>query len=133
MGDGLDRVEDLDVAGAAAEVGAEVGRHLLAGEVGALLVDLGLGPHHDAGDAEPALQPAARGEGVGEGLALGLVDTFERDDRLPGDLVEVVLARHDGLAVDQHRAAPALTRRRAAVLGRGDVEFLAQRREQVRM
>ena len=57
-------------------------------EVGALLVDLRLGPHHDAGDAEPALQPAARGERVGEALALVGVDALERDDRLAGDLVQ---------------------------------------------
>ena len=86
------------------------------GERVALLVDLRLGPHHDAGDAEPALQTAARGEGVGEALPLGLVDTFERDDRLAVGLGDVVLARHGRLAVDQHRAAAALTRRRAAVL-----------------
>ena len=57
-------------------------------EVGALLVDLRLGPHHDAGDAEPALQAAAGGEGVGEALPLVGVDALERDDRLAGDLVE---------------------------------------------
>ena len=96
-----------------------------------LLVDLGLGAHDDAGDAETALQPAAGGEGVGERLALGLVDTLERDDRAAVDLVERLLARHDRLAVDQHRAAPALARRRAPVLGRGDVELLAERGQQV--
>ena len=71
--DGLDRVEHLDVAGAAAQVGAEVAGHVVALQRGALLVDLRLGPHDDAGDAEPALQAAARGEGVGELLPLRFV------------------------------------------------------------
>ena len=99
----------------------------------ALLVDLGLGPHDDAGDAEAALQPAAGGEGVGVALALVVVDALERDDRAAGHLGQRLLARHDGLAVDQHRAAPALARRRAAVLGRRDVELLAEGGEQVRV
>jgi hypothetical protein len=133
VGDRFDRVEDLHVAGAAAEVGTEVWGHRLPGERRALLVDLGLGPHDDAGDAEPALQSPARSEGVGEGLPFGFVDAFERDDRLALDLGEVVLAGDGGLAIDEHRAASALSRRRAAVLRRGDVEFLAQRGEQVRM
>ncbi len=133
LGDGLDRVEDLHVAGATTEVGTEMRRHLLAGQRGALLVDLRLGPHHDAGDAEPALEAAARGERVGERLPLGPVHAFERDDRRPLDLVHVALTRNDRLAVDEHGAAPALSRRRAAVLGRGDVELLAQRCQQVRM
>ena len=107
----LDRVEDLDVPGAPAQVCAEVRGHALPGERVALLVDLGLGAHDDAGDAEPALQTAARGEGVRERVALGFVDTFERDDRLAFDLVEVALARDERLAVDQHRAAAALARR----------------------
>ena len=55
LGDRLDGVEDLDVAGAAAQVGARCGA-IPPVEVGALLVDLGLGAHHDAGDA--GLQPA---------------------------------------------------------------------------
>ena len=97
----------------------------------ALLVDLRLGAHHDARDAEAALQPATRGERVGEHLALGLVDALEGDDGLSLDLVHVALAGDDRLAVDEHGAAPALPRRRAAVLRRGDVELVAQCGEQV--
>ena len=133
LGHRLDGVEDLDVAGAPAQVGAEVRRHRGPVEVGALLVDLRLGPHHDAGDAEPALQPAAGREGVGVAPALVGVDALQRDDVLAGHLVEPEVAAHDRLAVDEHRAAPALPRRRAAVLGRRDVELLAQRGQQVRV
>ena len=131
LGDRLDGVEDLDVAGAPAQVGAEVRGHRRPVEVGALLVDLRLGAHDDARDAEPALQPAARGEGLGEPLALVGVDALQRDDLLAGDLLQAEVAADDRLAVDHHRAAAALARRRAAVLRRRDVELLAQRRQQV--
>ena len=66
--------------------------HVVAGEVGALLVDLGLGPHDDAGDAEAALQAAAGGEGVGVAVALVPRQALERDDRLAGHLGQRLLA-----------------------------------------
>ena len=59
VGDGLDGVEDLHVAGAAAEVGAEVAGRVVPGEVGALLVDSALARITMPGRAEPALQRAA--------------------------------------------------------------------------
>ena len=131
LGDGLDGVEDLHVPGAAAEVGAEVRSHRRAIEVGALLVDLRLGPHDDARDAEAALQATAGGERVGEAAPLIGVDALEGHDRRPGDLGQRQVAADHRLAVDEHRAAPALPRRRAPVLRRRDVELLAQRGEQM--
>ena len=133
LGDRLDGVEDLDVAGAAAQVGAEMRRHGVPVEVGALLVDLRLGAHHDAGDAEAALQPATGGEGARRTVALGVVEALQRRDVLAGDLVERLRAADDRLAVDEHGAAATLPRRRAAVLGRRHVELLAERGEQVWM
>ena len=133
LGHRLDGVEDLDVSGAAAQVGAEVRRHGVAVEVGALLVDLRLRPHDDAGDAEATLQPAAGGEGAGVAVALGVVEPFQRRDVASGDLVERLCAADDRLAVDEHGAAAALPRRRAAVLRRRHVELLAQGGEQVRV
>ena len=79
----------------------------LALEVGALLVDLCLGAHDDAGDAEAALQAAARGERVGEPIALVAVDALERDHRLALDLGQRLLAADHRLAVDH---APCSTR-----------------------
>ena len=58
LGHRLDGVEDLDVPRAAAQVGAEMRGHAVPVEIGALLVDLRLGAHHDAGDAEATLQAA---------------------------------------------------------------------------
>ena len=132
-GDQLHRVEDLHVARAPAEVRAEVARRVRPFQVGALLVDERLRPHHDAGRAEPALQRARRREAARVAVAFVLRHPFERRHRLAFDARERELAGDDGLAVEQHRAAAALAGGRAAVLGRGDVEFLTQRREQVRV
>ena len=60
------------------------GAAVVAGEVGALLVDQRLGAHHDARRAEAALQGAAGGERVGVAVALGGVEPSSGDDRLAG-------------------------------------------------
>ena len=133
-GDRLDGVEHLDVAGAAAEVGAEVAGHVVPREVRALLVDL-------------APWPARRCRGCRSRTAARRRRRTRRRtaaaprrrspssviDRAPLHLGQRRLARDHGLALDQHRAAAALTRRRAAVLGRGDVQLLPQRGQQVRV
>ena len=66
----LDGIEHLDVAGAATEVRTEVARRLFAGERCPVLVDQCLGPHDDAGRAEPALQRTTRRECVGHTVDL---------------------------------------------------------------
>ena len=131
--DGLDRVEHLDVAGTATEMRTEVASHVGTLEIRALLVDLCLRPHHDARDAESALEPSTRGESVGKPRPLCCIDTFECEDLLPGHLGHRLLAAHDRLAVDVHRAAPALTARRTSILGRREIEFVSQRGQQMRM
>jgi len=105
--------------------------HVLTFECRTLLVDLRLGAHDDARDAEATLQTTARRKGRGELLPFDGCDTFKRRYRFAGDLLQTRLARHHGLAVDQHGAATALPGRRTAVLRRRDVEFFAQCRQQV--
>ena len=117
-GERLDRVEDLDVSGAPAEMSAEQTGSAVTGDRLAVggLVEHGLGAHDDARGAEPALEGAVGGEGGSHAIPLGGVDTLERHDRCSLDPFEGGLARDPRLAVDEHSAAPALTRRRAAVL-----------------
>ena len=133
LGERLDRVEDLHVTRAAAQMSTEMATGLLLGQRLALLVDQRLRSHDDAGGAEAALQSAAGGEGVGVAIHLTGVEPLDRVDRLPGDPVERHRARHDGLAVDEHGAAPTLALRGTAVLGRREAEFLTDRREKVGM
>ena len=63
------------------------------------------------GMQNPHCSPPHAANAFGERVPLGLVDPFERDDRGALDLGHVALAGHDRLAVDEHGAAPALTRR----------------------
>ena len=74
----FDRVEHLHVARATTQVCTEVTRHVVALEPRALLVDLRHRPHHDAGNAESALQATAGGERVGVLRAFRLSDAFQR-------------------------------------------------------
>ncbi len=129
----LDGVEDLDVPRAAAQVGAEMAGRVLAGEIRPLLVDEALCSQHDAGDAEPALEGSAFGEGLGVATALILRHALQGDHVLPLGAAERHLARHDGLAVEQDGAAPALAARGAPVLGARDAELLAEGGQEVGM
>ena len=90
LGDSLVGVEYLHVAGAAAQVCAEVTGHVVALQVGTLLVDLRFRPHHDARDTEPALQTTTGCERIGEASALSGVDAFQRGDAAASDLVDRV-------------------------------------------
>ena len=114
----LDRVKDLHVAGATTQMRAKQARCPLTGDrlTGGGLIEHRLDPHDDARGAEPALQGAMGGERLGHPIALGRLDPLEGDDRGALHSIERGLACDARLAVDEHGAAPALTRRRAAVL-----------------
>ena len=116
-GQRLDGVEDLDVAGAAAEVGAEVAGDIVTCEGTALPVDLRLGPHQDARRAEPALEGAVGGEGRRIPVPLRRVESLEGHARCPLGLLHRRLARDACLPVEQDGAAAALSGRCTAVLG----------------
>ncbi len=131
VGQGFDGVEDLHVAGAPAQVGAEMAGGVAAGHRRALLVDQALGPQHDAGDAEPALEGAPLGEGAGVAGPFVVAQAFEGGDLLGLGAGQRHLAGHDRLAIQQHGAAAALPARRAAVLGTRDTQLLPEGGEQV--
>ena len=110
-GQHVDRVEDLQIARAAAQVGAEMAGGLLAGEAGALVVDQGLDPHHYPRGAEATLHRSGGPECGRVAMALLVAEALGRDDLRALSLLERDLARHPGLAVEEHRAAAALARR----------------------
>ncbi len=66
LGEQFDRVEDLHVARATAQVRAEVAGRGVAVEVGALLLEQRRDPHEDPRGAEAALQRAGRRERGGQ-------------------------------------------------------------------
>ena len=127
--DEFDRVDDLRVAGAAAQMPVEHPRDFGARQLCAL-IGHPLDAQDEARGAEPALQPGGRLERVGIEAPLVLGDAFERGDRAAFDLLDPDRAGHFGLSVDQRQAGAALPLRRAARLERLELEGLAQDVEQ---
>src|SRR5204862_3272653 len=99
---------DRDVAGAAAQVGAEVAGGGVAVEAGPLLLEQGGHPHEDAGGAEAALEGAGGGEGVRQAGPLVVGEALQGGDRRPLHPGEGEVAADDRLAVDEHGATAAL-------------------------
>jgi len=129
LGEQLDGVDDLLVAGAAAEVGSHVGGDLRASGAGVAL-QKGVCPDGQSRRAEAALDGAASNEAIGDLLAVDLGETFERGDAFAGDLRGFDRAGEAGLVVDEDGAGAALTLGLTASLGRGDAEVVAQGVEQ---
>ncbi len=118
-------VDDLDVAGTAAQVRVDGLRNVVACRRG-VLVEEPLGPQRDAGDAEPALSARRDRERTGECLALGRRYPFERQDLGAVGLFGRHGARGLRLAVDERQARAALALRGAAVVDRRDVAIVAK-------
>ena len=118
----LDRVDDLFVAGATAEVGSEGLFDLRAARIGGA-VDQGIGLDDDAGDAEAALDAAFSDESAGEDLLPKLAQPFGGGHRAAGDLLHRRDAREHRLIINVHSAAAARRLGRAAILG-GDDAFV---------
>ena len=128
-GDELDRVDDLHVPRAAAEVAEQRVRDLVAGRVGVLL-EQRLRLQHDAGRAVAALRRAGGDEAVGPHAPLLVRQPLLRHDVLSLDARRLLRAGDDRLPVDDHRAGAARALGRAAVLDRAEPELLAQHLEQ---
>jgi hypothetical protein len=99
-GEELDRVQDLHVAGAAAEVRSEKPRRLVTREARPSRIEKRLGAHHDSRSAEAALKGALRGEGARVALELRRFDPLECLDRLPLDRSERLGAAGDRSSFD---------------------------------
>jgi hypothetical protein len=124
-----DRVDDLDVAGAAAEVAGEGLGDLLSRGV-EVLGEQRLGLHHDAGRAEPALRRAGGDEARRPALALPGREALLGDDLLAGEPRCPLRAGHDRAALDHDRARAARALRRTAVLHGGHAAALAENLEE---
>ncbi len=125
LGSPQDCLDDVLVAGAAAEVAGQCPANLVLRRVGVPL-EQGLGRHHHAGRAEAALESVLLLEALLDRMQLARGG--QTLDRL--DLVAIRLHREhraalDGASVKQHRAGAAVGRVTAGV-GTGQVEALAQ-------
>ena len=79
---------------------------------------------------KPHCDPPVATKRRGEAVADSGIETVDGRDRAAVDARDRGDARDVWLAVDQHRAAAALTLRRAAVLHREHTEALAEHREE---
>src|SRR5262249_15725680 len=130
----LDRVDDLGIGGAAAEITREVVPNLLLVRIGMRLQQLRR-HQHEARRAVRALEGAGLDEGFLHGIEIELVGVRERFDRPHLGAVDEggqVEAAGDGHAVHQHGAAAAQAL--AAALARAhQIEFALQQLDEVVM
>lgn len=119
-----DALDDLLVAGAAADVAADGVLDLLLGGLG-VPGDERRARHDHAGDAKTALHGAHGAKGVHKGLAHVLGQALDSHDVATGGKSSGQYARLDGRAVHMDGAGAAGTLG-AAVLGGMDVQVVAQ-------
>ena len=125
----LDRFEDLDVAGAAAEIAGERFLDLLAARLRVVLQERP-GGQEKSGRAISALRGAQVREGLLEWMEPARVrHPLDGLDFSPFAFEPEVEAGEDRLAVHQHRAGPALAEL-AAMLGSRQPQVLAKHLEQ---
>ena len=124
-----DPVDDLHIAGAAADVVADGKGRLLPAGI-RVRVQQGLGGDHHARDAEAALNGPRLAEGPCIDLLLPVGQALHRQDVFSLQLIRLRNTGLGGLAVDQHRAgaAGALA---ASVLHRGQAQLVSQKPQQL--
>ena len=120
----MHRLDDLHIAGAAADVVADGEGGLLTGGVGVYIQQRLSGDDH-AGDAEAALHGPRLTEGKDVDLLLPVGESLHGDDGLALQLVRLRYAGLGGLAVNEDVAGAAGTLA-APVLHRGQVQGIPQ-------
>src|SRR4029078_5327830 len=101
-----DRVENMRVAGAAAQVAAQSLGDLVAGGLRVARAQMDRG-HDHARRAVPALQPVTVPEPLLDRMQLAVGDAFDRRHGGAVSLYREHRAGFDGLAVDEHGACAA--------------------------
>ena len=115
-------------AGTAAQMGGERPLNLSRGRLRLRLESNQ--PQQDAWGAEPTLGTTGGNERIDQRVAHRGRQTRQGGDRPTGDPGRGCHTRDAGVAVHEHRAASALTLRRAAVLDGADGEALAENRQE---
>src|SRR5215510_114017 len=120
----LDRLENLDISTAAADIAIEVAPNVFSGGLGMCLQERCAGQQHPR-SAEATLGRAAVDEGFLEGIQVASRrQTFDRRHTLARRLEGQVRAGADGLTVHQYSAGPT-DLRLARAFRPGEVEPLA--------
>ena len=122
-------INDLHIAGAAADIVADSKGCLFAGGV-IVHIQQRLGRDHHTGDAEAALDSARLAESEGVDLLLPIAQALHRLDGLPFQLIGLRNAGLGGLAVNKDVAGSASTLA-AAVLDGGQMQFIAEKTNQL--
>ena len=122
---GFDGFEDLQIAGAAAEIAGERFADLIAGGMG-ILVEERFGGEQNAGSAVAALRCAEISEGFLQRVKLAFgAEAFDGEDASVGAFYCELKAGEDGLAVKEDGAGATFAEF-AAVLGAGVAEIFAE-------
>ena len=127
----LDRVENLDVAGATTQVCTEMLGHIASLQCSTFFVDLSFGSHNNAWNTKTTLQTAACCECLRVTTAFFFVDAFKCGDGSTCNFGERRLTTHYCLAIDHHCATTTLPSWRTSILWRCDVQFFTQCRQQM--
>ena len=125
----IECLDDVDVAGAAAEVAGDGVANLVVGGLG-LLLEESVAGHQHAGRAEAALQPVLLKEALLQRMELAvLFEAFDGHDLAAVGLHGEDRARLDGAAVHDDRAGAAVARV-APDVGAGEPQVLAEEVDQ---
>ncbi len=119
----LDGLDDLDVAGAAADIVGDGAADLRLGGR-KRPVEQPLGTHHHARDAKSALDRAGFAEGPGVDLLFKVGQSLHGEHALALELAGLDGAGPHGLAVDEHRARAARALA-AAILAGGQAQLVS--------
>ena len=120
----FDRLDDLHIARAAADVVAQRMADFFLRGIG-VCIQQGLGGDHHAGNAEAALHGACLAEGKGINVLFKVRKPFHGENVPALQLVRLLNAGLDRLAVDEHGAGAAGALR-AAVLHGGQAQRIAK-------
>ncbi len=125
----LDRVDDLHISGAAAQMPVDRARDILPRQFPSL-IGQPFRAQHQAGRAEAALQASGCLKRVGVELALVVGHTLQRNDRPPLHQSHPHPARHPGRSIDQRDTGTAFALRATPRLDRFYFQDIAKHVQQ---
>ena len=124
-----DSVNDLHIAGTAADIVTDGKGNLFPCGIG-IHIQQRLGGDHHAGDAEAALDGPRLAESPGVDLLFPVGKPFHRDHGLPFQLIRLGDAGLGGLSINEHRTSTAGTLAASVLHGR-EAQLISQKPQQL--